>query len=99
MNIFTSISLFVLLMLSASMSWAADKTITLSVPDMNCPSCPYMVEKVISVVEGVKSATAELHNRTCSVTFDDAIASVDDILGATANIGYQSSVVESENDL
>jgi len=98
MKNFTFISLFVLLMLSASVSWAADKTITLSVPDMNCPSCPYMVEKSISVVEGVKSATAELQNRTCSVTFDDAIASVDDILGATANIGYQSSVIESEND-
>ena len=89
-----AISLFALLTLPASSSLAADKTITLSVPDMNCPSCPYMVEKSISIVEGVQSAKAELKTRTCSVTFDDAVASIEDILGATADIGYKSSLVE-----
>jgi mercuric ion binding protein len=97
MKTFTFIASFTLLILSASVSWAADKTITLSVPDMNCPSCPYMVEQSISFVDGVKSATAELKNRTCSVTFNDAVASVDDILGATANIGYKSSLIEQGN--
>ncbi len=92
------IGLFALLALSASFTFAADKTITLSVPDMNCPSCPYMVEQSISFVEGVQSANAELKTRTCSVTFDDAVASIDDILGATADIGYKSFVVESDSD-
>lgn len=88
------IGLFALLALSASFAFAADKTITLSVPDMNCPSCPYIVEKSISSVEGVQSAKVELKTRTCSVTFDDAVASIEDILGATAGIGFKSSVVE-----
>ena len=83
----------VLLILFASTTFAADKTITLSVPDMNRPSCPYMVEQSISFVEGVQSAKVELETRTCSVTFDDAIASVEDILGTTADIGNKSSVV------
>ena len=86
--------LFALLTLSASFSFAADKTITLSVPDMNCPSCPYMIEQSISFVDGVQSANAELETRTCSVTFDDAIASIEDILGATADIGYRSTLIE-----
>lgn len=89
-----AIGLFALLTLSASLSFAADKTITLSVPDMNCPSCPYMVEKSISVVEGVQSAKVELKTRTCSVTFDDAVASIEDILGATAGIGFRSTLIE-----
>jgi copper chaperone CopZ len=54
-----------------------------------------MVEQSISFVEGVQSTNAELKTRTCSVTFDDAVASIEDILGATAAIGYKSSVVES----
>jgi len=88
-----SIVSIALLVLFTSTTFAAEKTITLSVPGMNCPSCPYMIERSISFVEGVQSATAALETRTCSVTFDDAIVSVDDILGATADIGYESSVV------
>ena len=90
--------LFMPVMLLASVaSQAADRTITLSVPDMNCPSCPYMVEQSVSFVEGVQSAKAELKTRTCSVVYDDAIASVEDILGATADIGYKSTLIETGN--
>ena len=74
---------------------AAEKTVVLSVPDMNCPSCPYMVEQSVNFVDGVQSAKAELKTRTCSVVYDDAIASIEDILGATADIGYKSTVIES----
>ena len=74
---------------------AAEKTVVLSVPDMNCPSCPYMVEQSVNFVDGVPSAKAELKTRTCSVVYDDAIASIEDILGATADIGYKSTVIES----
>jgi len=78
---------------------AAEKTVVLSVPDMNCPSCPYMVEQSVNFVDGVQSAKAELKTRTCSVVYDDAIASIEDILGATADIGYKSTVIESGSGL
>ena len=85
---------FVLLTLAASVSIAAEKTITLSVPDMNCPSCPYMVEQSVSFVEGVQSANADLKTSTARVTFDDTVATVEDILGATADIGYKSTLIK-----
>lgn len=85
------------LLLVSVVSQAADRTITLSVPDMNCPSCPYMVEQSVNMVEGVQSAKAELKTRTCSVVYDDAVASIEDILGATADIGYKSTVIETGN--
>ena len=85
------------LLLTSVASLAAEKTITLSVPDMNCPSCPYMVEQSVNFVDGVQSAEAELKTRTCTVVYDDAIASVEDILGATADIGYKSTVIEPGN--
>lgn len=94
MKIINTMILLVALMLSASASFAAEKTITLSVPGMNCPSCPYMIEQSISVVDGVQSADAELETRTCSVTFDDAVATVEDISGATAGIRYPSTIIK-----
>ncbi len=94
MKITNAKCLLAVLMLPASLSFAAEKTITLSVPGMNCPSCPYMIEQSISVVDGVQSADAELETRTCNVTFDDAVATVEDILGATADIGYPSTIIK-----
>ena len=86
-----------IMFLASAALHAAEQTITLSVPDMNCPSCPYMVEQSVNFVDGVQSAKAELKTRTCSVVYDDAIASIEDILGATADIGYKSTVIEPES--
>jgi len=96
MRYFGSILSIALLVMAASASFAAEKTINLSIPDMNCPSCPYMIEQSISFVEGVISADAVLETKTCSVTYDDAIASVDDILRATVDIGFKSMVIPGD---
>lgn len=93
MKRFLPISSLLLFALTSTPSLAADKTIGLSVPDMNCPSCPYMVKQSLSKVAGVRAAEVDHRTRTAQVTFDDAIASVDDILGATAAIGYESTLV------
>ena len=53
-----------------------------------------LIEQSISVVDGVRSADAELETRTCSVTFDDAVATVEDISGATAGISYPSTIIK-----
>ena len=90
------LSLPALLLISAA-SLADEQSITLSVPGMDCPSCPYMIEQSVMFVDGVQTATADLKSRTCSVVYDDAIASVEDILGATADIGYKSTVIEPGN--
>jgi len=71
---------------------AAEKTVKLSVPGMSCPSCPYMVKDAVSMVDGVKSVTATMADRSATVTFDDAITNVEEIQQATAEIGYPSSL-------
>lgn len=93
MKYFLPRSFLVLFTLASSVSLAAERTITLSIPGMNCPSCPYMVEQSLAAVEGVRTAKADLGTRTADITFDDAIASVVDMLGATAAIGYESSLL------
>ena len=51
---------------------AATKTITLSVPDMDCAVCPITVRAALTKVKGVVKAEASLEKREAVVTFDDA---------------------------
>ncbi len=80
--------------LISSASLAAEKVVKLSVPGMNCASCPYMVKQAISMVDGIKAVEATMEDRSATVTFDDAITNVGEIQQATADIGYPSSVVQ-----
>ncbi len=72
---------------------AEEQTVRLSVPAMHCASCPYMVKKVISAVDGVITADASMDDRTATVTFDDERTNIDAITEATASIGYESQVI------
>ena len=80
--------------LISSASFAAEKVVKLSVPGMNCASCPYMVKQAISAVDGIKTVEATMEDRSATVTFDDAITNVSEIQQATADIGYPSSVAQ-----
>jgi mercuric ion binding protein len=64
--------------------WAATQTVTLSVPGMNCATCPITVKKALTQVSGVSEA---------KVTFDDAKTSVQALTRATKDAGYPSAVV------
>lgn len=85
---------FATVILAAPMAVAGEQTVNLSVPGMNCPSCPFIVKMSISAVEGVKAVEAVLVDRTATVTFDDSVTSVEAITQATAGIGYEASVIE-----
>ncbi len=76
-----------------SIAFAGEQTVKLSVPDMSCASCPYMVKQAISKVDGIKIVEATMEDRSATVTFDDALTNVDEIREATAGIGYPSTVV------
>ncbi len=79
-------------------AFAAEQTVTLSVPGMTCASCPFIVQAAISGVDGVQSVETSLETLTAVVVFDDAVATVDDITFATLSAGYESSLIESGSD-
>ena len=87
-------ALFVATLLTAPFAFAAEQIATLSVPGMNCASCPYIIKSAISEVDGVKEVSATFETRTATVVFDDAVTSVEAIQQATADVGYPSSVIE-----
>lgn len=71
---------------------AGPKTVTLSVPTMDCPVCPITVKKALSKVPGVSQATVDFDKRQATVTFDDAKASVETLTRATTDAGYPSTL-------
>lgn len=90
-------SLFAVLVLAAfaatpRASLATPKTVTLSVPGMNCATCPITVRKALEKVPGVQKVKATLEPPEAAVTFDDAKTSVNMLTEATKQAGYPSSV-------
>ena len=86
--------LAVALLISAPV-WAAQQSITLSVPDMSCASCPITVKAALSKVPGVASVKSDLAKRQTTVAFDDAKTDVVAISKATAAAGYPSAPVQA----
>lgn len=80
-----------LLVLTAPV-WAASRTVTLSVPTMDCPVCPITVKNALAKVPGVAQAEVSLERREAIVTFDDAKTSVDALTRATKDAGYPSTL-------
>jgi periplasmic mercuric ion binding protein len=81
-----------LAVLASPVVFAESKTVTLSVPGMNCNLCPLTIKKAISKVPGVASVEASYEKKQAVVTFDDNKASVDALMKATANAGYPSTL-------
>ncbi len=81
--------------MSGPRRWSAPKTVTLSVPDMNCAACPITVKKALGKVAGVAKTEVNLDKREATVTFDDARTNVDALTRATRDAGYPSTLVGS----
>jgi len=80
-------------MLAAASSAAlAAQTVTLSVPDMSCSTCPIQVKQALSKVPGVSKATASLEKKEAVVTYDESRTNVEALMKATADIGFPSTV-------
>ena len=77
--------------LASSTAFAAEKTITLSVKNMDCADCPFIVRKSLERVPGVASATVSYKDKTALVTYDDTKTDVTALTAATTNAGYPSA--------
>ena len=57
---------------------AADRTVTLSVKNMDCAACPSIVKASLQAVSGVTKVTVSYKDRT-AVTYDDVKADVNQL--------------------
>src|SRR5215831_4966401 len=78
-------------LVTSSLAFAGEKTVTLAVKNMYCADCPFIVKKSLEKVPGVTKAVVSLKDKTAIVTFDDAKASVNALTSATTSAGYPST--------
>ncbi|MEN8951604.1 cation transporter [Planktotalea arctica] len=97
MKLYTSVLALVGFMAAAPV-FAAEQTVTFSVPGMTCASCPYIVESAMSGVDGVVTVSADSDTRTALVVFDDAVTNADDIAFASTSAGYEAELLPNDNN-
>jgi mercuric ion binding protein len=80
-------------LLLVSPVWAAQQTVTLSVPDMTCATCPITVKKALMRVEGVTDVKSSLPKRETTVVFDDTRVKLEALTRATREAGFADAAV------
>ena len=63
-------------------------TTTLSVPDISCNHCKMSIEGAVSTLTGVETVNVNIEPKTVDLTFDDAALSLDSIIEAIEEQGY-----------
>ena len=79
--------------LSVSGAFAAERTISLAVEGLSCPSCFFIVKHSIARVPGVKSVDLSAETEIATVTFDDAMTSAAAVSNATIANGFPSKII------
>ena len=88
-------ALFALLLAGVSVCcWSAEKSVTLSIPSMDCAACPITVKQALSKLEGVRTVSSNLPKRQTTVTFDDVKVTPQLITQATRNAGFPATVIK-----
>lgn len=64
-------------------------TVTLNVPDISCDHCKAAIEGAVAPMEGVDSAEVTIDAKTVNVSFDDSVVSLDAIVSAIDDQGYE----------
>ena len=59
------------------------------VEGMTCSGCERTVQKVITNLEGVKTANADLRTSTVTVEYDPDTVNMEQIKSAVNNVGYR----------
>src|SRR5665213_1441779 len=85
-------ALFCLACISA---FAAPRQVTLSVPTMDCATCPITIKAALLRVPGVTRAQVSYARRHAVVRFDDAKTDVAALTRATGDAGYPSFVSDA----
>lgn len=75
---------------AAGPALAAPRQVTLSVPTMDCDTCPITIRVALMKVPGVSKAVVSYARRNAKVTFDDAKTNVAALTKATEAAGYPS---------
>ena len=88
------IAIALVLLLAAPSALAAEQIVRMHVENMTCAACPIAVRTAMETVPGVKDVKVDFEGKTATVVFDDAQATVDEIVEASRLAGFPASVQE-----
>ena len=63
--------------------------VTLNVPDISCNHCKMSIESAVNDLDGIDTAEVDITGRTVAVSFDDAKQTIDAIVTAIEEQGYE----------
>lgn len=67
---------------------SSEQTATFTIEKMTCAACPVTVKKAMQAVEGVSNVNINFAEKTATVVFDPAVATVEQVGAASTNAGY-----------
>ena len=82
--------------LMSQSAWAAERSAVLDVENMTCALCPITVSTAIKSVPGIASVKVSMEDKTATVIYDDAVADLDGIAGASTSAGYPAIPRETQ---
>ena len=91
MNKLVAHAAFIAVVVASPAAMAAERTITLSVKNMDCVACPSIVKASLQAVPGVARVAVSYKDRTAIITYDDAKADLNQLTSATTKAGYPSA--------
>ena len=91
MTKFLARATFAMGIVATSAAFAADKTVTLAVNNMDCAACPSIVKGSLEAVPGVAKVAVSFKDKTATIVYDDAKADVNQLTSATTKAGYPSA--------
>jgi periplasmic mercuric ion binding protein len=75
---------------------AKQQTVQLTVPTMDCATCPITIKTALSKVPGVSKVKVSYEKREAVIVYDDARATVADLKKATEDVGYPAMLKTSK---
>lgn len=84
-------------LLTSPAAVAAEQSAILDVENMTCALCPLTVSTAIKGVAGVKSVNVSMERKTATVVYEDTIAALSDIAGASTHAGYPATARTSQS--
>ncbi|RBI59748.1 cadmium-transporting ATPase [halophilic archaeon] len=77
---------------------SASQTVTLTVPEMDCPSCAGKIENALDTLTGIESYNTQPTAGTVLVTYKTESLSPDDFTTAIQNAGYEVTNTSTHNE-
>ncbi|MBW3097026.1 cation transporter [Pseudohoeflea coraliihabitans] len=82
-------------LIASAPALGGERTVKLSVENMTCATCPYIVRQSLAGVPGVRQVDVSFELKTATVTFDDETADIAALRAATTGNGFPSQLVET----